>query len=481
MEMLERGEKKLDKRFLFGVEGLDKYYSHALVPGTSILIAGHPGAGKTTFASMLCYSNALNGHPCLFITFGEHKEKFMRHMKNFNMDFEELEKKGLFRYVKFPLITSRSALDSFVGDLMSLVAKYKADVVVIDGITPMIQIFEEPKARSFLQTVLYDVPHLIKGLLVLIADLPFGEEKIGFGGIDFVADIVIIMKHRIAHGLLIRTMELRKFRGAPITISEIPFRIMAGKGIRVFMPLTLEEVSTALEKMKTQYYDIGIEEINRVIGKISSNSVILLEKPSTIKYDDLLYMLLINFILKNKVKTLLISYASTMHTFKDISWLTLREYGLSSSGLKKIYKKVEELVEFSFINPARYSLEELYGIELELVNTLKPQLVVYLDSEALFYLHEGRGHTAPSLIYNQLLYNKLNNVLTVWSMASVETPTLRIKEALADYLIKIICEDTSCSRKRVLVRGLHGRTIVLPGEELKGYLARDLQEYVKEL
>ncbi len=480
METLQQKEKP-NKRFLFGVEGLDKYYSYALVPGTSILVAGHPGAGKTTFASMLCYSNAINGHPCLFISFGEHKEKFIRHMKNFNMNFEELEKKGLFRYVRFPLITSRSALDSFVGDLMNLVAKYKANVVVIDGITPMIQIFEEPKARSFLQSVLYDVPHLINGLLVLIADLPFGEEKIGFGGIDFVVDIVIIMKHRIAHGLLVRTMELRKFRGAPITIAEIPFRIIPGKGIRVFMPPTLEEVSTTLKKMKIKYYKMGIKEIDNVMGKISSNSVILLEKPSMLKYDELSFALFSHFILKNRIKTLVISYASTMQVFKEIFWLSLSDYGLEEEEQNKLYNALEELVEFSFINPARYSLEELYSIEIELVNTSSPQLVVYVDSDVLLSLHGEREQIASSLIYNQLLYNKLNNVLTLWTMTATETPAFRVKEALADYLIKTSCRDPLCAKKQVTIRGLHGKTIVFTEEELKRYLAQALREDAKKL
>lgn len=472
---------RVEKKFVFGIEGLDKYYSHALVPGTSMLIAGHPGAGKTTFASMLCYSNALKGSPCLFISFGEHKEKFLKHMKSFNMDFEELERKGLFKYVKFPLITSRSALDSFVGDLMNLITKYKAEVVVIDGITPMIQILEEPKARSFLQSVLYDVPHLIKGILVLIADLPFGEEKIGFGGVDFVVDIVIIMKHRISHGLLIRTMELRKFRGAPITIAEIPFRIIPGKGIRVFLPPTLEEVSTALKKLGVRYYSFGIDTIDKVLGKINSNAVVLIEKPSTLKYDALSFPLFVYFISKNKIRTLIVSYASTSEIFKEVFRLTLSEYGLNDNELNKLFEHMKSLTKLRFINPARYSLEELYSIEIELVNILNPQLVIYTDSDVLLALHSEREHIASSLIYNQLLYNKLNNVLTVWTLSTSNTLSSRIKETLADYILKVVCKDDLCRSKQLSIRGLQGETLVLTEEELKKILSIEFKKIINRL
>ncbi len=263
----------MKKHFIFGIEGLDQYYAKALEPGTSMLVAGHPGAGKTTFASTICYANMLKGEPCLFVSFGEYKDRFYKQMSHFGMNFAEYEKKKLFKYIKLPLITTQAALDNFIGELMEKISEIGAKIVVVDGITPMLQIMSEPHARSVLQTVMYDIPRLTQGLLILIADLPFGEEKIGFGGIDFVADIVIIMKHRIERNLLVRTMELRKFRGAPITVSEIPFRIVEDHGLHTFIPPTFEEIGARLGKKQ---YKLGIDVIDKEIGGIKAGSSILI-------------------------------------------------------------------------------------------------------------------------------------------------------------------------------------------------------------
>ncbi|MEM4040589.1 MAG: RAD55 family ATPase, partial [Ignisphaera sp.] len=103
--------------YIFGITGLDKYLNNVLKPNSMVVIAGHPGSGKTTLASTICYSNALRGHKCLYVSFQEDREKLFNNMKSFDMDFYKLESQGLIKYVQFPLYF---AVDDVVKEINNM-------------------------------------------------------------------------------------------------------------------------------------------------------------------------------------------------------------------------------------------------------------------------------------------------------------------------------------------------------------------------
>jgi circadian clock protein KaiC len=82
-------------RFTTGIPGLDVLLGEIAAPYT-LLIAGHPGAGKTTVATTICYANALRGRKCLYMSFYEDREKYYRFMKHLGIDLEAVEAKGLY-------------------------------------------------------------------------------------------------------------------------------------------------------------------------------------------------------------------------------------------------------------------------------------------------------------------------------------------------------------------------------------------------
>ncbi|MDW8082945.1 MAG: ATPase domain-containing protein [Sulfolobales archaeon] len=71
--------------FSVGIEGLDRILGYMKTPYL-LVIAGHPGAGKTTLASTICYKNALLGRKCLYISFYEDKERLYSYMSHIGID-----------------------------------------------------------------------------------------------------------------------------------------------------------------------------------------------------------------------------------------------------------------------------------------------------------------------------------------------------------------------------------------------------------
>ena len=83
---------------------LDRILRDAIQPGTLLVISGHPGSGKTTLASTICYANALQGRKRLYISFQESKEKLYINMARLGLNLEEIERRGLLNHLKLPLV-----------------------------------------------------------------------------------------------------------------------------------------------------------------------------------------------------------------------------------------------------------------------------------------------------------------------------------------------------------------------------------------
>ncbi|MEM2590642.1 MAG: ATPase domain-containing protein, partial [Zestosphaera sp.] len=231
--------RESNKFLRLGIEGLDKILGDFISPPYTMVIAGHPGSGKTTMASTICYSNALKGYRCLYVSLQEDREKLYKYMSMLGLDLEKTESAGSLRFVKIPMTLDIEGVSEAISKFVS----EDYDVVVLDSVNPLLDILEkDSEKRSWLQNFFYTISRVINGLLILIAEMPYGSESLELGSIEFVSDAVLILKHRKEEGFLVRTLEIRKARGAPILLAEIPISIREGKGIEVWVPTILDEV-----------------------------------------------------------------------------------------------------------------------------------------------------------------------------------------------------------------------------------------------
>lgn len=261
--------------FIVGVKGIDELLPSLLYPGSLVVIAGHPGAGKTTLASLICYRNALRGSRCLYISFQESRKKLFRVMKGLGMDFEELESKGLYKFLRIPITKS---VEEIVELISNAITEYAPKMVVVDSMNALMQFVLNTEKRALLQNYFYSLPETIDGIVVLIVELPFGEEKIDLGAVEFIADVILVLKHRIERGLLTRVMEIRKARGAPIVIAEIPFTISQDRGIVAYVPPVLAEITRGGGELELPYSTLG-----RVLDHIHRGHVIYIEHPPSFR------------------------------------------------------------------------------------------------------------------------------------------------------------------------------------------------------
>ncbi|MEM5815276.1 MAG: ATPase domain-containing protein [Candidatus Aenigmatarchaeota archaeon] len=212
-----------------GIKGLDDLLKGGLPLGSTTLISGSPGSGKTILSMQFLVNGAINGENGLYISLEEDVERMKEHLSvAFKWPIKELEKKN-------KLVMIRSDVYDFekFKDLIETnVEKMKIKRTVIDPITVISLFFERPLQirRSLLE--LDAMLKRLKCTSLLTCEIPEGSLAISSFGIEeFTSDGIILLFYKIGSP---RGIVVRKMRLIDHDRNIHPFEIRSGKGIIVY-------------------------------------------------------------------------------------------------------------------------------------------------------------------------------------------------------------------------------------------------------
>ena len=106
------------KQALTGIVGLDKVLNGGFTQGSTIIVEGEPGTGKTTLGVQFLYNGATQlGEAGIYITFEELPDQIYKDMLRFGWDLQELERQNLIRVI---CISPKLFLEQFLEPQVSL-------------------------------------------------------------------------------------------------------------------------------------------------------------------------------------------------------------------------------------------------------------------------------------------------------------------------------------------------------------------------
>jgi len=460
----------LGSRLAFGVEGLDKLFSDVMRPPVTIVVAGNPGAGKTTLASTICYYNALNGHKCLYVSLQEDREKLFSNMKNLGIDLEPLERKGLVKFIKFPLYSDVSEI---ANEINNSISTENFSIIVIDSINPLLQAVESDYAkRAWLQNYFCSLAKLVSGVVVLVAELPFGRKRVELGAIEFVVDAMVILKHSIERGLVSRSVEVRKAREAPLHIAEMPFSIQQGKGIIVYVPPVLEEI--AREGREIEIPCKEIKSRMSMVAHLHRGMVIYIAYPPDARPLNFI-PLFMGVAALNKMKVHVISYLYPPELVRLLIYRSFYEL----IDKERFERLVSNFVMVHSLNPFTYSLSELLHKELTMISE-DDDIVAFHGVDVLWAVMRSRGEYLQNL-YNQLNYLKSRQKLVIRMGSVISEEMYRVNAALSDLVMRFELEhkDGDTEYKVYIWRRGLEKPFVLRENELARCIAEVAEKIVQ--
>ncbi len=137
-ERISSGIPRLDT--MLGGEG---YYR-----GSSILISGTAGTGKTSLSAHFAHATCARGERCLYLAFEESPQQLVRNMKSIGVDLAPWLKKGLLR-----LEASRPTLhgiEMHLAMIHKMVNEFEPQVVILDPISNFTAVGTDADAEAML-------------------------------------------------------------------------------------------------------------------------------------------------------------------------------------------------------------------------------------------------------------------------------------------------------------------------------------------
>ena len=232
-----------------GIPGLDEILKGGVKEGSSLLIMGAPGTGKSIMALQFLVEGASKKVPGLLIT-SEETASSVRHCANsLGIKIEEYEKKGLIT------ILEQSILDGKIVTIkapMNIIRQKKIGRVALDSLT----LFEYVYTKSdneFRRGIVSFISELKKFNVTLMATSEVNTsdiDVINFRPEDFLFE-GLIMLTRIRKGASFeRCLNVAKMRGQDHLLDVYPFNIEKG-GVNVLvtqLPFSLIEKDVKFRK-----------------------------------------------------------------------------------------------------------------------------------------------------------------------------------------------------------------------------------------
>lgn len=132
-----------------GISALNGMFSEGgFYRGSSILVSGTAGTGKTSVAASFVNQACLDGEKCLFFAFEESPQQIVRNMRSIGMDLQNHVDAGLLKFY-----ASRPTLYGLEMHLVAIhkaIKKFKPQVVVLDPITNLITIGSVSEVKAML-------------------------------------------------------------------------------------------------------------------------------------------------------------------------------------------------------------------------------------------------------------------------------------------------------------------------------------------
>lgn len=218
------------ERIKSGIPGLDELTGGGFLPGSTVLISGTTGAGKTLFCSQFLYEGVKRyNEPGVYLTFEESPESIIKNMKNFGFDFQELIDA---KKVSFILYDVR--MPDVLEELRSAINKIEAKRVCVDSIATWGLYIGEP---SIIRRRILEFLSQIKATgctTLLTTEIPIGSGGISrFGVEEFLVDCVIVLNYLRKLKAFERSIVVWKYRGSQHSDKVHPVKI-TNKGIVIF-------------------------------------------------------------------------------------------------------------------------------------------------------------------------------------------------------------------------------------------------------
>ncbi len=218
-----------NERISSGVPRLDAMLGGSgFFRGTTILISGTAGTGKSSLCGYFARATCQHGERCLYLAFEEAGAQVVRNMRSIGLDLQPLVDQGCLRFMASRPMQSN--LEKHLIGITETILDFKPSVVIIDPISNLIMAGSMPQTKAMLIRLIDFLK--MKGITCLLTDLTHqkGGPENTSEQISSLIDTWILVRDIEINGERNRGLYILKSRGMAHS-NQIREFLMSDQGI----------------------------------------------------------------------------------------------------------------------------------------------------------------------------------------------------------------------------------------------------------
>lgn len=219
------------ERIATGIDRLDAMLDgKGLYRGSTILVSGTPGSGKSSLIAHVINAACERGERCLFFPFEESQVQIVRNMQSIGIDFSRWVSRGLLRF--HPARPHLYGLETHLAIMHQEIVAFAPRIVAIDPVTNLLEIGNQSETKAMLTRLIdFIKTQNITGLLTSLTP-DSNEAELTQVGISSLMDTWLLLRNLEINGERNRGLYILKSRGMPHS-NQIREFILTGRGIQL--------------------------------------------------------------------------------------------------------------------------------------------------------------------------------------------------------------------------------------------------------
>jgi circadian clock protein KaiC len=213
-----------------GIESLDAMLSGGVYRGSSLLVSGTSGTGKSSIAAHMVDAACRRGERSLYLALEESPDQIERNMASIGFDLAKWREAGLLKF--HSARPTSSGLETHLATLTGLVREFKPQVVVIDPITAFSAAADDERVKLMLVRAV----DLFKshGITSLFTALTFGGDapEATSVAISSLVDVWVLLRNLESAGERTRGLYVCKARGT-VHSNQIREFLLTATGVKL--------------------------------------------------------------------------------------------------------------------------------------------------------------------------------------------------------------------------------------------------------
>jgi len=199
-----------NKRVSTGIPTLDLMFDgKGFFRGSSILVSGTSGTGKTSIAALFAAATCKRKERCLFIGLEESPKQIVRNMRSIGLDLDRHVKSKLLEFQAFR--PGLQGLEMHLASIYKMVRKFKPQSVVLDPITGLVTVGSPREVNAMLLRLIDFM--LSEGITLMMTALSSGSAEHFDENVSSLVDAWILVRDLESDGERNRAIYIMKSRG----------------------------------------------------------------------------------------------------------------------------------------------------------------------------------------------------------------------------------------------------------------------------